>query len=244
MIKGKVNFVFTNGQILIHGCGQELFPLYLVCSGQTQILTQIFQVFHDLYWKILAFQRISEVLQRHGTITILINTPKDVFQGTNFLLGKTGGDICKRGFFELLHSHVPFERSSTSTSMRDAGPSCRGNLGAKLTCNPLMLHRLSCCQSFGGVHFQKETNKLFRVLADIVPLGARKVVPSHPNRFEDFIVGIAVEGRIATQENVCDNPNRPDITTLGVFSPQDLWCHIVGSSDFSFHNVGRRVVSR
>ena len=104
-----------------------------------------------------------------------------------------------------------------------------------LPSNPRMHQSLLGCQSFLGLHAQK---RLYEILGGTTfsgPASVREVQLTSLNRIEYVFIGIAIEWWIATEQNVCDNANGPNITGPVVFAFQQFRRHVVGSPDGIIH---------
>lgn len=98
-----------------------------------------------------------------------------------------------------------------------------------------MLEGLSGANSFCWVVLEELVDKIDSLVADGFPLFIVYTEFSNFDFLYYLIIISSVEGRIATKQNVQDNPDTPEITLLVVFVIKYFWGNIVRSAKFLVH---------
>lgn len=65
-----------------------------------------------------------------------------------------------------------------------------------------------------GILLQQRFDKLLGVVTDVVPVWRWEVKSAHANRLEYLLIRVAIEWRVATQENVSNDSNGPPIVGI------------------------------
>jgi len=100
---------------------------------------------------------------------------------------------------------------------------------------PLVLKALGGRNSFGRVLGEHLAEQVFGLLTVDVPIGGVESQLLLEHVFENFLVGIALEGRVAAQENEQNDSERPHVALSAVVAAQNLGSYVVGRAHDCVH---------
>jgi hypothetical protein len=90
-------------------------------------------------------------------------------------------------------------------------------------------------KSFSWISSQQTLYEILYQVTFIGPSLGRKNKATSLNGIEYVFIGIAIEWWIATEQNVCDDADGPNITGPVVFAFQQFRRHVVGSPNGIIH---------
>ena len=82
--------------------------------------------------------------------------------------------------------------------------------------NPFIVEGFTRTQSLVDVHLEQFSNEHFGVVGDVFPLNSWEVGVSHIYGVKDLFFCFSVEGGVATEEDIQDDPTAPDVAFLVV----------------------------
>jgi hypothetical protein len=88
-----------------------------------------------------------------------------------------------------------------------------------------------------GVWLEETLDELLGFVRDFAPLRIMEFVVTQLYLPEEQLVGVGIEGRIATEEAVGDYSDAPHVTSLIICAFQDFRSHVIWSAYSSFHEA-------
>mmetsp|Transcript_37035 Transcript_37035/g.78548 ORF Transcript_37035/g.78548 Transcript_37035/m.78548 type:complete len:262 (+) Transcript_37035:376-1161(+) len=107
---------------------------------------------------------------------------------------------------------------------------------------PRMAEQVLGGGSLGRIEGQHLRDEVLQLAGVLVPIWAWEVEASPLHSVEDIEISVAVEGRIAADQDVADDTTAPDVALLIVsLAGQDLGRDVVWSPSLGLHELSRRV---
>ena len=90
-----------------------------------------------------------------------------------------------------------------------------------------------------GIDDEHSSDEIFRFFGDGIPIWLQELVVALLDSLKQLRVIVGVKGREATQQDVDDDTERPDVARLVIVAFEDFWSDVVRCSNDRMHALNR-----